>query len=298
MINLAASFEIRERKGEEKGCHWRLVINCQYASMLEKAGLVSYDAFNSIPGGIIVKKIRERFVMRVTIDRSVYYLKKHGRESLAMKRDGHRHLSLSWNSEGGKEFAFYYEFRKCGLATAVPVAMGEKIFPDNSVESFLLTEDFSPCVQLEFLIRNSPNIFSGPENLARRRNILGAVARYAKQMHDQGFNHLDFNATHVLLDRIESATPVIALFDLQRIDCKKINRYRWPVKALAEFNYSSREGGLFTEADRLYLFLVYKSKENGEINLIDRLQWKWIKAKTNRIARHTEKRRARMIKGK
>ncbi len=298
MTDLAAPFAIKEKKGDENGCHWRIVMNCQYTSVLEEAGLVSYDAFDSITGGIIVKKIRERFVTRLTIAESVYYIKKHGREPLTKKGGGHHHLSLPWSSEGGKEFAFYYEFRKCGLATAVPVAMGEKIFPDNSVESFLLTEDFSPCVQLEFLIRNNPGIFSGPENLARRRNILGAVARYARQMHNQGFNHLDFNATHVLLDRIESETPVIALFDLQRIDCKKINRYRWPVKALAEFNYSSREGGLFTDTDRLYLFLVYKNKKNGEINLFDRLQWGWIEAKTDRIARHTEKRRARMTKGK
>ena len=111
-------------------------------------------------------------------------------------------------------------------------------------------------------------------------------------MHKQGFNHQDFNATHVLLAGLDTNEPALALFDLQRVDQNRLQQFRWPIKALAEFNYSSRENGVFSNEERLFLFRAYKNL-GKHLSFFDHLQWKWIEAKTNRIARHTAKRHAR-----
>jgi hypothetical protein len=106
-------------------------------------------------------------------------------------------------------------------------------------------------------------------------------------MHDKGFNHRDFNATHILL-RYETPSdiPQLAVFDLQRVNRSRIFRFRWPIKTLAEVLYTLPEN-LFDEEDRQHLFACYKRKK--KLNFLDWFQWRWIQRKTDRIARHTTK---------
>lgn len=138
--------------------------------------------------------------------------------------------------------------------------MGEKVYRDNTVESFLLTEDFAPLVQLESLIRHQSARLKGAENREKRRNILRSVAVYARKMHEQGFNHRDFNATHILLQGVEE-TPFVALFDLQRVDMNPLSRFRWPIKTMAECNYTLREGDVFLPDEQFFLFQSYLEKK-------------------------------------
>ena len=80
-------------------------------------------------------------------------------------------------------------------------------------------------------------------------------------MHDSGMNQQDFNATHILLYNIESGNPAVVLFDLQRVDTSLLNSFRWPIKALAELNFSL-PSSIFTENDKVFLFTNYKAKKN------------------------------------
>jgi len=127
----------------------------------------------------------------------------------------------------------------------------------------------------------------GPEGEYRKRILIKEIALFARRMHQSGFNHRDFNATHILLHyETGSDMPKIALFDLQRVDRKRFLRYRWMIKTLAELNYTMPEK-LFDTKDRLCLLLSYKRK--NKLYAWDRLQWLWIKRKTARIKRHNEK---------
>jgi len=292
MKDLSSPIRIRETDSSEENGFWRVVVNCDYIDALERAGLRSFSGYFYLQNGTPIKKVKSRSVVRVEIAGSVFFLKRYDKE----RRQIHAHSQFSpvlYSSEGGKEFANYCVFRKNGLATAVPVAMGERIFDDGTIESFLLTKDFFPYVQIEHIIRYEPSKLAGPHNSDKRRNILRAVACYARNMHTSGFNHQDFNATHLLLSDLQGASPRVALFDLQRVDQNRLKKFHWSIKALAEFNYSSLENDVFSDADRIFLFRVYRNRGQDPLSFFEHIQWMLIQMKTKRIARHTEKNRAR-----
>lgn len=275
-----------------QGTDWTVVYNQDFAPLFEEMKVTCFADIYDLAGGTTVKKQQDRSVLRFEMVDSVFFLKRHEDE----ERQGGGVLtgtSYTWCSEGGKEFGFFHAFRQHALATATPVAMGERICVNGMVQSFLLTEDFLPYIQLEEVIRHAPEQLAGQSHLEKRLNILRAVGRYARQMHRAGFNHQDFNATHVLLHGVEKGVPDMALFDLQRVAQNPWQKFRWPIKALAEFNYSSRENNVFSDGERFFLFQVYCNKVDRPLSIAEKLQWRWIKGKTKRIARHTAKRHAR-----
>lgn len=292
MSDLAAPVRISGSRGTADDGTWSLVVNQEYDAFFREHHITCFSDLYDLVQGQIVKEQQDRLVRRFELSGRIFFLKRHTRER-CQEGGVLADTSFSWCSEGGKEFAFFYGFRRHGLATAIPVAMGENVFCDGMVQSFFLTEDFQPYVQLEEMIRYTPEMLSGNENQVKRRNILRAVGLYARRMHRVGFNHQDFNATHVLLSDIDQEVPALALFDLQRVDQNPLQKFRWPIKALAEFNYSSRENNVFSDVERLFLFHVYCGREQAALNLYEKVQWRWIQAKTNRIASHTAKRHAR-----
>lgn len=293
MTSLTTEIKTREVRNSRDRSH--LVFNVDYYALLEGAGLVSFADFFHYTGGKMIKRIPDRTVTRITLGQNEsFFLKRHLFE---MHLPWQQPL-LGWGAgegeltEGAGEFGHYCLFRKRGLATAVPVAMGEREAEGGGMESFLLTRDFSPLVSLEDIIRNTPYLLAGPENGTRRRQVLFAAADYARRMHQSGLNHLDFNATHILLNERSSQDldPQVAVFDLQRVATNIMASWRWPVKTLAELNFTlPRE--LFDEDERLFMLARYLGKE--KLAVLDRLLWRAICAKTAKIERHTLKRRAR-----
>ena len=273
----------------------RLLVNLDYYDLLEGAGLVSFGDFFHYAGGEPVKRIPGRTVTRITLGQGYsFFLKRHlldlhhpWQQPLLGRGAGAGELS-----EGAIEFDNYCLFRRRGLATAVPVAMGEREVEGAGMESFLLTLDFSPLLSLEDIIRHTPRLLAGPENRDRRRQVLLAAAHYARRMHQSGLNHLDFNATHLLLNPLNSQDlePQVAVFDLQRVASNIMASWRWPVKTLAELNFTLPPE-LFDEDERLFMLAIYLGKERFAVQ--DRLLWRMIGAKTEKIARHTIKRQTR-----
>ncbi len=257
--------------------------NQQWLAFLEGAGLSDFQAIWQCRGGEVIKERPGLEIRRVEMPdpgapgrQVVLFIKKHEQNDASPAQ-----------SEGLKEFANYCDFRRRGLATAVAIGAGMARDGDGLVRSFLITRDFSPFIDLEELVLNQPGRLQGPRNAARKKNILKAVARYARAMHGAGCNQKDFNATHVLLDGLDQEEPQVALFDLQRVDTNPLQRFRWPIKALAEF-FFTLPASLFDEKDRRFFFAAYKGTE--KLSLYGRLQYGWILRKMARIARHTRKR--------
>ena len=195
-------------------------------------------------------------------------------------------------SQGRLEFENICDFRNCGLPTVVPIAAGKKFFRFFWAKSFLITEDFSPYVSLEALLEDQPDFFTGQEAKHNKKILINEISALARKMHQNGFNHRDFNATHILLHYDNrSDVPKIALFDLQRVDKKRFLKFRWKIKSIAGLSYSLPDD-LFNAEDRLYIFLAYNGKNS--LNFLDHLQWIWIKKKMARIKRHTEKKPLKM----
>lgn len=279
-----------------------LLTNKDYHQLLAKVGLNNFDSIWNYNRGDLVKEKGERRVIKVQLPKKgnqatieskseethqIYYIKKHS------QRISFRHKLVALFAPhkifaaGLTEFSHYCNFRKNGLGTAIPVAAGMKWTSFFRVDSFLITLDYSPFVDLEYFILNKPSTLQGTSNQQKRKNILRAIALYAKCMHNSGFNQKDFNATHILLHDIESDQPKVALFDLQRVDTNRFSKFRWPIKALAEL-YFSLPSFIFNEKDKIFLFKKYKNISN--LSFLDRLQYDWILKKAERIARHSKKR--------
>ncbi|HMA68123.1 MAG TPA: lipopolysaccharide kinase InaA family protein, partial [Desulfosalsimonadaceae bacterium] len=223
-----------------------MVINREYEAFLRDVRLDSFAAVWQCPQGETVKKIKPRSVTRLSVangqQTKSLYAKRHNREFIGPARLLGRFFRRKGLSQGLLEFDNICRFRESGIATVTPVAAGEKRTGLFRVESFVLTEDFSPYVSLESLLAKSPGFFQGRRGALRKRILLNEAAGLARKMHGSGFHHRDFNATHILLDYGSGAeVPRLALFDLQRVEKGAVFRFRWKIKGLARLNYSLPE---------------------------------------------------------
>lgn len=272
---------------EERPC---MVINRDYVPVLEGCDLLDFDRLYHFQDGTAVKQIRDRGVLRMEIrsgnENRIFYLKRHVSSRPGLWDMIGSFCSGKNPSPGMAEFKNICDFRQSGIPTVVPVAAGERRTGFCRYESFLVTESFEPYLSLEEIIYKHPERLQGPEGERRKTTLITAIARLARQMHDAGFNHRDFNATHVLVGP-ENATgeAPLALFDLQRMDRKKWLRPKWFIKIMAELSYTMPET-LFNEQDRLLLFQSYKG--SSHLRVLDRLQLKWIRMKMKRIGKHTD----------
>lgn len=267
-----------------------MFINRDYLSMLDDCGLLDFDRLYYYGGGNAIKRINERSVTRMEIRQEdmnrIFYLKRHVAARPSLGEMIGSFCTGRRPSPGMAEFKNICEFRKNGIPTVVPVAAGERRTGIFCYESFLVTESFEPYISLEEMILKHPDRLQGPEGSLRKERLIIAVARLARKMHDQGFNHRDFNATHVLVGPEDAEGNFsLALFDLQRMDRKKWLRHKWFIKIIAELGYTM-PSPLFDEKDRILLFQSYKGITS--LRWMDRLQLCWIRMKTQRIRCHTE----------
>ncbi|MDA3972319.1 MAG: hypothetical protein PF442_13315 [Desulfobulbaceae bacterium] len=255
----------------------RIICNQLFRDALRTHDLTSFAAIFNFTGGECLKEKDGLEIRKIAFADDVsFFIKKHWQPL----------KGRSFKGEGCVEFAEYVSFRENGLATPIPVACGEKRQGDV-LTSFLITQDFSPLVDLEGLVLDHPDFFRGEANRQKRCKVLRAIGRYARQMHGAGCNQKDFNATHILLGDVDSDLPRVALFDLQRVDRNPLQRLRWPVKALAELLFTLPEDQ-FDREDHVFLLQAYLGR--SEWSFLDRLLYRWIQAKRNSIARHSQKR--------
>ena len=180
-----------------------MVVNPEFKDFLIQIGFTDFERVFGFSGGHSFKKIRQRSVARIDFScdggRQTFYLKRHNAEKLRAGSERFSDFGAGSTSQGMLEFENIVAFRRHGLATVTPVAAGVKMVGESHAESFLLTEDFSPWVSLEWLLFNRPEYFTGPGASRRKKMLLEKIGRFARKMHDEGFNHKDFNATHILL---------------------------------------------------------------------------------------------------
>ncbi|MGE0083571.1 MAG: lipopolysaccharide kinase InaA family protein [Desulfococcaceae bacterium] len=264
-----------------------LIVNRIYADLLRCMQLDSSDSLwhyaDKYPDGCLVKKIRERDVIRLKLPdiRGYVFIKRHHAGYTGMKQG--MIFPGRIPSEGRKEFFHICQFRKHGLATVTPVAAGEC----SNGSSFIVTEDFSPFATLENLLAHDTGFRERMKNPDEKKTLLAEIARYARKMHDSGLNHCDFNADHVLIHYDgNSDKPAVAVYDLQRIRKKKYFRFRWLIKSIAELAFSLPDE-FFNENDRKSLLLFYNGKE--KYGLPEKIQFLWINKKIEIIRKHTEK---------
>lgn len=269
----------------------RLIINREYRAFLSDIGLNTFDAVWRFPKGDIVKSAKQRSITKIAIrcDHGYRHLfiKKHFYEFSLWPKPMARLFPKRKSSQGCVEFNNICDFRRHNIATVIPIACGERFCGIFRRDSFLITESYAPYVSLEMLILHCSAFQQRLTSASWKKNLIAHLARFTRKMHAAGLTHCDYNADHILLhDSGESDMPSVALYDLQRIRKRKWMRFRWMIKSLAELGFSLPPD-IFTDAEKVFLFLAYTGK--NRLGFWDNLIVRWIRAKADRIRRHTEK---------
>ncbi len=157
-----------------------LIVNRDYVEILEGLQFHSFESVWRFTNGEIIKKIKERTVIRFNsghgdIKRS-FYLKRHDLEFIGFSKLFSCFFPRRCVSQGLLEFDNICNFRNHNLPTVVPVAMGEKNVRFFWAESFLITENFSPFVSLEDILKDCPQDLKGPTGEIRKRILLNEIA--------------------------------------------------------------------------------------------------------------------------
>jgi len=108
---------------------------------------------------------------------------------------------------------------KQGVETMTLAGYGEKGLNPAAKQSFVITDDLTDTMSLEFL---GEQWHKTPPTFASKKALIEKLATISKKMHENGMNHRDFYLVHFLLDKsfaehntFTHDTPVF-LIDLHR----------------------------------------------------------------------------------
>jgi len=260
-----------------------LTVNHDFAPLLRSHGLTTFDSIMNFAGGQIAKNLlRERTTVRLELTNAdgnaqTLYLKRHTRTPL--KEYLKPLLRLTRPIVGARnEWEAILRFHEAGIATMVPVALGE-----FGAQSFLLTSAIEGCQKLsEWMTSHVRPRTNG--QLTTLRQIIEGLADVARTMHSAALHHQDFYLTHLMIPQTGPPRPIRVL-DLGRVG-RSPSPYlsrRWIVKDLAQLDYSATAA---TASDRLRFLKRYLGRPIADA---DRSLIRRIRRKSLAIARHSRK---------
>jgi heptose I phosphotransferase len=259
----------------------RLTVNREFAPLLGRHALTTFDAIANFSGGQVAKNVlRERMTTRLDLADAdgatrVLYLKRHQRPRLSeLIKPLFR---LTRPIVGARnEWEAILRFHEVGIATMVPVAIGE-----SDGRSFLMTQEIAGCQKLTAWRDAHRHKLQNGER-ASLRKIVEGVADVARTMHAAGLHHQDFYLTHLMMPQSGSASPIHVL-DLGRARFQPRLAHRWIVKDLGQLNYSA-DG--VSASDRLRFLTRYLGRRPAPD---DRALVARVMRKSRSIARHSRK---------
>lgn len=269
--------------------HWdggRLIVNRDFAPILRRHCLATFDALMQFQGGRVAKNLlpertTTKFVLTDDDGERALYIKRHG--PAPWKEYVKPLLRLTLPVLGARaEWNAMIRFHAVGIPTMTPVALGE-----SGRLSFVVTEAIEGCTKLSHWMETHRN-GQGDRHDPRDRELVDAVARLARTMHGHGMHHQDFYLTHLLAPRRAAdgtPDPPLYIIDLGRVRRFKRRPQRWIVKDLAQLNYSA---GRLTQTERFRFLRAYLDRplQRRDLGLIRR-----IARKSAAIARHSRRNR-------
>ncbi|MDR3055441.1 MAG: lipopolysaccharide core heptose(I) kinase RfaP [Zoogloeaceae bacterium] len=206
--------------------------------------------------GRIYRAMPGRRTLRTEIDGRAYFVKIH---------HGVGWLEIGKNLITGKppvlgarqEWLALRRLRAAKVPTMTAVAFGERGKNPARRQSFLITEEIAPAIDLETLTQNWQTT---PPVPARKYALIAAVGKTVAAMHQAGVNHRDCYLCHFLLREGEAhCPPSPALIDLHRAQVRAATPRRWRDKDLAALWFSALNIGL-TRRDKLRFLRAYFDK--------------------------------------
>jgi hypothetical protein len=261
----------------------RLTVNRDFARLLTRHSLTTFDAIANYSGGQVAKNaVRERMTTRLELTDAggttrTLYLKRHRRPRVfELIKPFFR---FTWPIVGARnEWEAILRFHAARIATMVPVALGE-----SGGRSFLVTQAIEGCQKLTAWMESHKHALRNGE-LATLRRIAAEVADVSRTMHAAGLHHQDFYLTHLMVPEHGTAAPIHVL-DLGRSRFQPRLARRWIVKDLAQLNYSA--AGV-SASERLRFLEHYLGRRPTRA---DRALVSSVIRKSRWIARHSRKNR-------
>lgn len=132
------------------------------------------------------------------------------------------------------------KLNEIGILTTPLIAYGVKGWNPATQQSFVMTEDLGDIISLENLCADWKN---RPPTLSFKRQLITAVAKLAKTLHQNNLCHRDFYLCHLCLDGMLLKQNIIKLYliDLHRM--KRANEAE-KRKDIAALYFSSMDIGL------------------------------------------------------
>jgi heptose I phosphotransferase len=267
-----------ERWDGERWDGGRVLIGRAFAELFRRHGLTTFEAVMGHREATVAKGVlRERTTVRIDLPDAdgparSFYVKRH--TPPPWKEYVKPLLRLRRPILGARnEWEAIHHFRRAGIPTMTPVALGE-----DGRRSFLVTEAIEGCVKLsEWLPRAGVD---GSDGAVVREQI----AETARRMHAAGLHHQDFYLTHLLVPA-DDARSRLYVIDLGRVRHRTRLASRWVVKDLAQLAYSARDVPGWDDRDFLARYL------GRPLAPSDRRLERRIETKVAAIHRHSRKNR-------
>jgi heptose I phosphotransferase len=217
----------------------RLVAASEYAPLLRALGWDTFEKVMAITGGQSKREFPGRRTVRINLETgsdrlSGVYLKRYEPGYLSTTDRWLRRLGWpSARDEAWREWQGIQAVGALGIATAAPIAVGQRKTKGIVDTSFLMTAEISGAIE------GGP--YAKQLSPEHRRRFLQQIARLARRLHQAGWVHKDFYISHVLVVPPVSpdADSQLFLIDLQRAIQPRSWLERWVVKDLAALAYSA-----------------------------------------------------------
>jgi hypothetical protein len=267
-----------------------LLINENFLGFLKEINLADFRILKNFENSAPVKKTKYRSVVRIIAQDRTFYLKRH---FWPLKE---RLISLiPWirKEDAMNEWENMILLNELGINTMVPVAFGEEkilgipFFSLTMTENLFETEKMKPYLQQCFAQPVSIDMIS------EKRRIIRKLASFARDFHNKGLNHQDFNLGHLYF---RPKDDMIFITDIQRSHQRKAISVHDRIKDLAQLSYSAMRTNVFSRADFMrfaHEYFLQQRMGKEEKRII-----RGILAKMTRIARHDSKVRSKRKKNR
>ena len=213
------------------------------------------EAFDKVQTliGTEFRNVSGRRTFRIEVDNAGFFVKTHQgvgwREILKNLMTGKIPVIGA-----GAEFRASRHLKEVGIPALTITAFGAKGLSPAKTESFLITEEIAPAVDLEVVTKDWATV---APSFRFKLSLIGAVARLIRDMHEAGVNHRDCYLCHFLLHSgSREGTIKLSVIDLHRAQIRDLVSERWIIKDLAALAFSAQDIGL-TKRDWLRFLMMY-----------------------------------------
>ncbi len=264
-----------------------------------KQQINSPDVFNALlrMQGKVFRDVKGRKTIQVKLHDKSYFIKQHfgvGWREIIKNLIAFKKPILGAITEVNA----IRKLDEIGIATTPLVAFGQQGCNPAKQQSFVMTADLGDITSLEDVSADWKN--TSPNPIFKQQLII-AVAKIAKKLHENGINHRDFYIGHFCLDNLSNDNliqhnknlPAIKLYliDLHRVLIHAKPSINGNMKDIAALYFSSMDIGL-TKRD-LMCFRKHYSK-------MDKQFWQLVELRATKLYAkfHSQKFQQRLKKEK